>query len=167
MKLQNYYYNTKFAFVRRSLGEACKERHAVLLGDTMGELGVFYQASDIAFVGGSLVTTGGHNLLEPAAVGKPIITGPHVYNFKEIAELLDKAQALKVVNDADELAATLAELFLAPATCALLGERALAVVLQNKGATSKVIELLKKVIHLQGVDKYEYKDQNSYLSHSI
>ena len=65
----------------------------VLLGDTMGELMMFYAAADVAFVAGSLVPIGGHNLLEPASVGLPVLTGPHNFNGEEIAQLLVDAGA--------------------------------------------------------------------------
>ncbi|PKM25430.1 MAG: 3-deoxy-D-manno-octulosonic acid transferase, partial [Gammaproteobacteria bacterium HGW-Gammaproteobacteria-12] len=73
---------------RRSTGEAVQAGDQVLLGDTMGELLFLYALADIAFVGGSLVANGGHNLLEPAALGKPVLSGPHLFNFLEIAAQL-------------------------------------------------------------------------------
>jgi len=78
----------------------------VLVGDTMGELQLFYAASDCAFIGGSLVPTGGHNLLEACAVGKPVVFGPHMFNFAEIAQLaLERGAAVQVHDGAGLLAA--------------------------------------------------------------
>jgi 3-deoxy-D-manno-octulosonic-acid transferase len=79
-------------------------RADVFVGDTMGELPVFYAASDVAFVGGSLVDVGGHNMLEPAALGLPVILGPHLRNFAEIGQSLCDAEAASIVHDAVELA---------------------------------------------------------------
>jgi 3-deoxy-D-manno-octulosonic-acid transferase len=76
----------------------------VYVGDTMGDLPVFYAGSDVAFVGGSLVDVGGHNVLEPAALGLPVLTGPHVHNFADITGRLVDAGAARFVRDADALA---------------------------------------------------------------
>ncbi len=74
--------------VLRSERLACEPDTAVFIGDSMGELLMFYAAADVAFVGGSLVDAGGHNMLEPAALGKPVVTGPHVANFSGVCRLL-------------------------------------------------------------------------------
>ena len=76
----------------------------VFLGDRMGELFLYYAAADIAFVGGSFATVGGHNLLEPAALGLPVLTGPHVFNFTEIFRLLQERGGTVSVADEVELA---------------------------------------------------------------
>ena len=78
----------------------------------MGELLALYAAADVAFVGGSLVPTGGHNPLEPAALGLPMITGPHLHNFARIAGLLEEAGALTTVADAEGLASRVVALLL-------------------------------------------------------
>ena len=77
-----------YAIARRGAGDAVNAEVAVFLGDTMGELPLFYAAADVAFVGGSLVPTGGHNVLEPAALGVPIVVGPYTFNFLEITRAL-------------------------------------------------------------------------------
>jgi 3-deoxy-D-manno-octulosonic-acid transferase len=92
-----------FATVRRSSGEPVRAGDQVLLGDTMGELLFLYALADVAFVGGSLVPNGGHNLLEPAALGLPVLSGPHVFNFLEIAAQLRRAGGLVEVTDAQTL----------------------------------------------------------------
>jgi 3-deoxy-D-manno-octulosonic-acid transferase len=98
-------------YVRRSTGQVCSADTEVLLGDTMGELMKFYAASDIAFVGGSLVNgIGGHNLLEPAALRLPMITGPYNYNAADIAQSLIEVGVVQVVENATELAATVVAL---------------------------------------------------------
>jgi len=131
--------------VRRSA--AGEPRDADLfLGDTMGELLLLYAAADIAFVGGSLVPTGGHNLLEPAALGRPVLTGPHLHNFKVIAELLLEAGAVAVVNDAVELAERLVALFDDPARRSAAGDAGQAVVARNRGALERLEKLVVEVL---------------------
>jgi 3-deoxy-D-manno-octulosonic-acid transferase len=91
--------------VSRTDGETCGPTTQVFLGDTMGELTLFYAASDVAFVAGSLVPIGGHNLLEPAALGVPLLSGPYVFNAQEIADMFIAKGACKLVSDSAELAA--------------------------------------------------------------
>ena len=93
------------AVVSRSAGLAVSEATEVLLGDTMGELMLFFAASDCAFIGGSLVDTGGHNPLEALALGVPVVFGPHMFNFDEIAQLTRQAGAGVQVADEDGLIA--------------------------------------------------------------
>jgi 3-deoxy-D-manno-octulosonic-acid transferase len=83
-----------FVLARRSGAQICPAEAAVYLGDSMGELGGSSRAADVAFVGGSLVPTGGHNLLEPAAAGLPVLAGPHTFNFLEVARLLREQGAM-------------------------------------------------------------------------
>jgi 3-deoxy-D-manno-octulosonic-acid transferase len=90
--------------LRRSGRGLCDAAIDVYLVDTMGELPRFYAAADVAFVGGSLLPFGGHNVLEPASLGTPVLVGPHTYNFSEIVRLLQEAGALRVVADAGALA---------------------------------------------------------------
>jgi len=90
---------------RRSSDRAPDAHCAVFLIDSLGELPGFLAAGDVAFVGGSLCKVGGHNLLEPAALGVPVLSGPHTFNFAEITSLLKDAGALEIVNDAAQLAA--------------------------------------------------------------
>jgi len=99
------------SFIRHSSNQICDRRTQVLLCDTMGDLLMFYAASDIAFVGGSLVDVGGHNLLEPAALALPLLAGPHNYNAKDVADQLEAAHALTVVSNSEGLARSLAGLF--------------------------------------------------------
>lgn len=74
---------SNLSYIRRSHGTVCTADTDILLGDTMGELNLFYAVADLAFVGGSLVNIGGHNLLEPVALSVPTITGPYFSNFKD------------------------------------------------------------------------------------
>lgn len=135
-----------FMTARRSLQEACLKETGVYLGDTMGELLVLYGAANVAFIGGSLIPRGGHNMLEPGALAKPIITGPHLFNFAEISELFISAQALKKVHDEDSLAKTLIELKAHPEAQKEMGERALKVVADNRGALQKQLSCVSKLL---------------------
>ncbi len=112
--------------------------HTVLLVDTLGELTLFYAASDIAFVGGSLVPVGGHNLLEPAALALPVLTGPYTFNAPDIAQRLSDGAALRHVYSGDELGAVVVELFTDQAQRIRQGAAALAVVQESKGALTKL-----------------------------
>ena len=131
---------------RRSRDEWPTATTAVYLGDTMGELLAFYGAADLAFVGGSLVPIGGHNLLEPAALGVPVLTGPELANFEEVAEVLREAEALVEVADEAALAAALAGLFADPAERRRLGEAGRAVVVANRGALAHTLEGLARLL---------------------
>ncbi|MBT8092976.1 MAG: lipid IV(A) 3-deoxy-D-manno-octulosonic acid transferase [Gammaproteobacteria bacterium] len=118
----------------------------VLLGDTMGELPLFYAASDITFVGGSLVPVGGHNLLEPAAQSLPIITGPHLFNAQDMADMFAGAAASRVVRDSDELAAALTELLTNSSSARRLGDNARALLTENRGALQRLFVLLEPLL---------------------
>lgn len=132
-------------YVRRS-GRQALSTEAVYLADTMGELLLLYAASDLAFVGGSLVERGGHNLLEPAAVGVPVLTGPSSFNFARINELLLEAQALLQVDSAQSLADSLLALWQRPELAAQQAQRALQVVERNKGSVARVCDALTPVL---------------------
>lgn len=129
-----------FSTVRRSCGEALARADQVLLGDSMGELMMFYGCADVAFVGGTLVGHGGHNYLEPAALGLPIVSGPHSFNFAEISTLLEGAGALKRVQDQTGLSAAVAELMNEPKVARQAGAAGLAVVKDNQGALDSLLD---------------------------
>ncbi|MDF0733864.1 lipid IV(A) 3-deoxy-D-manno-octulosonic acid transferase [Pseudomonas entomophila] len=135
-----------FATVRRSSGALVEARTQVLLGDTMGELLFLYALADIAFVGGSLVPTGGHNPLEPAALALPVITGPHVFNFLEISAMLREAGALQQVDDAQGLAAAVRRLVELPQDARRMGEAGRAVMQANQGALQRLLEGLGRLV---------------------
>ena len=134
-----------FAFGRRSADAQVGADTAVLLGDTMGELLCLYGCADIAVVGGSFVERGGHNTLEPAAWGLPIVTGASAFNFREIAELLAKVGASTVVHDADELARELIRLADNPALRDQRGAAARHVVESNRGALQKLCATIERL----------------------
>lgn len=131
---------------RRATGEAVQTGDQVLLGDTMGELLFLYALADIAFVGGSLVANGGHNLLEPAALGKPVLSGPHLFNFLEIAAQLRAAGALSEVADAAQLAERTATLLDTPAEAQRMSAAGLAVLKANQGALERLLDGLRRLL---------------------
>jgi 3-deoxy-D-manno-octulosonic-acid transferase len=108
----------------------------------MGELTSFYAAADVAFVGGSLVAVGGHNLLEPAVLGLPVLTGPYNFNSPDIAALLVEKGAASVVNSAGELSLNVARLFGNDAERARMGSGAKTVVEENRGALDRLLRLV-------------------------
>lgn len=129
--------------VRRSSRAGCGPETAVLLGDTMGELPVFLAAADAAFIGGSLVPVGGHNPLEAAAVGVPVATGPQVFNFAAIVELLVSEDAAVLVQDVEGLGALMTRWLADAAERARVGENGRRVVEQNRGALGRLIDLIE------------------------
>lgn len=135
-----------FPTVRRSSLQKCSEKTAVYLCDTMGELLIHYAAADVAFVGGSLIPHGGHNFLEPAALGKPILTGPNLFNFAEISELFLSANALKKIFDAESLASELYSLYHAQEKRELMGQQALKIVKENRGALDRQVKLVNQML---------------------
>ena len=135
-----------FAAVRRSRGDPVTAQTSVLLGDTIGELLFLYALADIAFVGGSLVPTGGQNPLEPAALALPVIMGPHLFNFLEISEMMRAAGALREVDDAEGLAEVVCQLFELPQNAIKMGEAGLAVIQANQGALKRLLDCLGRMI---------------------
>ena len=135
-----------FATVRRSSGEPVVTQTQVLLGDTMGELLFLYALADSAFVGGSLVPNGGHNLLEPAALAKPVLSGPHLFNFLEIAAKLREAAALEEVDDAQGLAVAVQRLFELPQDAQRMAEAGLKVMQLNQGALQRLLDGLARLM---------------------
>ncbi len=129
-----------FKLHKRSVCLEPEEEFDIYLGDSMGELFLYYGMSDIAFVGGSLINIGGHNILEPASVGLPILTGPHLFNFKEISSDYHRKNALLIVKDATQLEAELSVLLKAPEKRTTMGKKAKKLFEQNKGALEKIIK---------------------------
>lgn len=119
----------------------------ILLGNTMGELLLMFGASDIAFVGGSLMPNGGHNFIEPAAWGLPLLSGEHLFNFAEVAGLMKAAGALTTVNSAQHLAQAWLELIDSDATRSARGASALRVALENRGALDRTIAVINDYLH--------------------
>ncbi len=133
-------------FARRSSEELCGPGTEVLLLDTLGELIDFYAAADVVFVGGSLVAVGGHNLLEPAALARAIVTGPHQFNAPEIARLLRERGAVSIVHGPGELAAKVSELLASSEARAACGARARRTLEENRGALERLIALIEPLL---------------------
>lgn len=127
-------------FARRSLQEELSSSRRVMLWDTLGELATAYQAGDLAFVGGSLVPVGGHNPLEPAAVGLPVIFGPHMFNAAESASCLLEAGGAAQVGSAGELRKVLEELATDQERRNKMGKLALGAVQSRRGAARRTAE---------------------------
>ena len=114
----------------------------VIVLDTIGELAGVYRVSDVVFVGGSLVPHGGHNLVEPAALSRAIVTGPHLHNFQAVSEALGQGGGMIIVKSQKELERAVLQLLREPAARAELGRRAHAVFQQNRGAAARTAELI-------------------------
>jgi len=117
----------------------------VFILDTIGQLLNYYSAADIVFVGGSMVKKGGHNILEPASLKKPVIFGPYMFNFRDISELFLANQAALMVSDRQELAQKVKELLGSDLLVKGMVERAYALIIKNRGATSKNIQIIKQL----------------------
>lgn len=122
------------------------DSNCVFLLDVLGQLKDYYAVSTITFVGGSLVPWGGHNILEPANFAKPIIFGKYMQNFSDIRDLFLKNEAAIEVGSVEELEESLKELLIDSSQAKNLGLRARAVVDNNKGATSRNVEIIKKLL---------------------
>lgn len=135
-----------FSVVVRTRNVPCSPETQVFLGNTMGELPKFYAASDVAFVGGTLVPVGGHNLLEPGALGLPVVTGPHLFNTQDIADLFADVGASIVVTDERRLAAALLPLLDDDEAAHSIGEKGKQIVANNRGALKRLMVLLNPLI---------------------
>jgi 3-deoxy-D-manno-octulosonic-acid transferase len=117
----------------------------VFILDIIGELLNYYAAADIVFVGGSLVKTGGHNIIEPASLKKPVIFGPHMFNFRDISELFLKNQAALMVHNHKELAGKIKEILGSNLMAKGLVERAYKLITENSGATLRNLQIIKQL----------------------
>lgn len=129
---------------RHTAQQTVSAQTQILVGDTLGDMHFYYALADVAFVGGSLVATGCQNLIEPAALGLPVITGPSLFNFQAASDALLAGGGLRVVADAEGLADAVVELFQHPAQREAMGANASAVVAANKGATERLLCLLEQ-----------------------
>ena len=136
--------------LRTELLENPGEDHDIVILNTIGELGKVYSIGDVVYVGGSLIEHGGHNILEPAAHGKAIIVGHHMFNFKDTHVLFSKRGACITVKNQQELTASIRRLFANPEERARMEEETLAIVSENKGASRKSALILHELL-----DKYE------------
>ncbi len=135
-----------FKAVRRTELNRAEGGHDVVVLDTIGELGKIYSIGEVVYVGGSLVARGGHNILEPAAHGKPILVGPHMFNFKDSYALFSGRGACDTVYDSDELGEKFLGLLCDAAARNSMGERALAIIRENQGAAAHSVRHIKEVL---------------------
>lgn len=133
-------------FQRRSDNQPIPANTQLILGDSMGEMFAYYAACDIAFIGGSLLPFGGQNLIEACAVGKPVLIGPHTYNFTQASILaVEQGAALRVQN-AEELALAINRIFANPHELKQMGEAGLTFVRANQGATAKALAIIEEAM---------------------
>lgn len=137
-------------FTRWSSGGGLPDATPVVLVDTVGELAALYASADVAFVGGSLVPIGGHNLLEPAALGLPVLTGPSHFNGKDIARLVLGQGAAVQVADARELVAALARWLADPAERQRIGAIGRHLVESNRGSVARLLALIEPLLPAAG-----------------
>jgi 3-deoxy-D-manno-octulosonic-acid transferase len=136
----------RIPFVTRTGGASVTEQTQVFLLNTLGELLAFYAAGDLAFVGGSLVPIGGHNLLEPAALGLPVIAGPHNFNSEDIARMLVERGAVTIAADAGSVATQVVALLADPAARARMGAIGRKAVDDNRGAVDRLMAFLSPLL---------------------
>ena len=120
----------------------------VLLVDTLGDLLFFYSVSEVTFVGGSLFDIGGHNLIEPAILMKPILTGPKLENVQEIADQFRSNQAIIIVSNHKDLSSSVIELSDDQERCHQMTNNAKQVIEKNKGSKEKILQLIQPHIEL-------------------
>ncbi len=136
----------KYKTIRRSTRQVPDQSVQVIIGDTMGELMVLYGVSDIGFVGGSLIERGGHNMIEPATWGLPIITGPHTFNFEDICQRLEATEGICVVPNAMGFADSVIALLGDDQERSRLGQNALAFTGKNRGAIAKLMTVVNQLL---------------------
>lgn len=119
----------------------------VVILDTIGELARVYAVATVVFVGGSLVNIGGHNILQPIAQGKPVLTGPYMHNFRGILHIAEQAGAVEVVSDADALAAAVVRLLDCPEEVAARRERGMKMLQEQRGASARMAQALVELLH--------------------
>ena len=132
--------------VRRTLLSSAPTACAVVVLDTVGELAALYQLADVAFIGGSLVATGGHNPIEPARFGVPVLSGPHIRNFAAVYQHFVTAGAAKVVRSAGELASALDGWLADPEAARAAGQAGLELLARHAGATARTMDALERFL---------------------
>ncbi|MCU7804777.1 MAG: lipid IV(A) 3-deoxy-D-manno-octulosonic acid transferase [Candidatus Thiodiazotropha sp. (ex Lucinoma borealis)] len=135
-----------FNLVKRSQQQPCEHETGVFLGDTMGELTLFMGATDVAFIGGSLVPHGGHNILEATAQGVAVVFGPHMFNFSEISELFLQHKAAVQVDTVKALASQVSRWLSDASERSRIGEAGRELVEQNRGALDRLTRLVGRLL---------------------
>ncbi|MDP3678032.1 MAG: glycosyltransferase N-terminal domain-containing protein, partial [Methylotenera sp.] len=138
----------RLGFVRRSTlsNEAIPQNISYLLGDSMGEMFTYYAACDVAFIGGSLLPLGGQNLIEAFSLGKPVLIGPHTFNFAQVTELAIAAGAAQRVQNTTELAHSIKVLFVDQTKRQAMSDAALSFSAQSRGATQRTLSLIEQYL---------------------
>jgi len=137
-------------FVSILPGKSCNcISKCVFILDVIGELVYFYNIANIVFVGGSLIKKGGHNILEPASLGKPVITGPYMFNFRDIAGLFLENKACVIAHNREELLEKMKDLLKNADKSIQISQRAKTIILQNQGATARNLEYIKNLLILK------------------
>ena len=131
---------------RRSTGEPVAADTAVLLGDSMGEMFLYYALSDVVLMGGSFLPYGAHSLIEPCAAGRPVIIGPSIYNFAEAAEAAVAAGAAVRAADLQQALGLALELVGDPVQCRRMGDAGVVFAAAHRGATHRVLEFIQSAI---------------------
>jgi len=144
--VENSVHSLGFTLATRSADEAPGGAHQVFVIDTMGELMPFYAAADLAFVGGSLVPIGGHNVLEPAALSRPVLVGPHTFNFEEITLTLIREGAAKRVSRGEQLGVDVLGLLRDTERREHMGRVARVVFDSERGAVRRVMTLIDRLL---------------------
>jgi 3-deoxy-D-manno-octulosonic-acid transferase len=150
----------RYSRLKRGETAAPTERGAVILGDTMGDLRKFYCLADVVFVGRSLVPMGGSDMIEAAALGKPVIFGPHTYNFTETAEALVAAEGAIRVEDKDELAEAVKKCLLDGGFARRTAEKGREVIRTKQGATARTIERIAALLGEKRIRNPEARSRN-------
>lgn len=142
-KIAAYCKSKSLNYVKRTKQKVFTEQHQVYLLDTLGELQLHYAASQVAFVGGSLVETGGQNMMEPASLGLPVISGPHTFNFTEITELLLEQNVLIRISNESELTNEVSKLLNDANQRHHIGEIGRKVIESNRGNIDRLMQLIE------------------------
>lgn len=140
-------------FIRRSLNGLPDATTEVWLGDSMGELLSWYQLADFVFIGGSLINRGGHNPLEAMAFGKTVLSGPHVFNFQLVFQLLQQQQAYFQVADVDDLIDTVSQLIQQPELAEQTGLKGLKLYQQQQGAVARIMAQVNHLLPMAEIKK--------------
>lgn len=135
-------------YVRRSQNKAISTQTQVYLGDTLGELILLFQASDLVFMGGSLVDIGGHNPIEPAALAKPLLIGSFYYNFEDIVVKLKDVNGIEILSDPNQIAEHLISWFEHPNISKQIGQNAYSFIEANHGAIDQTIKHIDELLKL-------------------
>lgn len=145
-EIQSLYHKAGIPTVRRTELKVKRRTTPVILLDTIGELFYVYSLADLVFIGGSLVSIGGHNILEPAAHGRPVFVGPYMFNFKEIINLFVRHDAVVQVNDIQELEEKMLFSLKNQGELRKKGKKGLEIVRTNQGATKRIINLVAELL---------------------